>query len=172
MSGFKTNHSFYTVDRNIPLNSETAHIHTISLCSNGYDGVTYISISRPFFWRCSELPLWEQNGSKQWPEEQSCSCPPSHNPDPNRRPTNIDQFPTLTNWSGPPSKKHSWIHTGQGENEMEEGIWIWYWLGLLFFFLLFILVVQWKQRLPWTFIQETRIIIFQEKMSVIVAKWT
>lgn len=103
--------------------------------------------------RGSEFPLGEQNRSQKRPDEQTCSCPTSHNPHPHRWPPNVNQLPALPNWGCPPCQKHCRVHTSKREDDVEKRIWIWYWLRLLFFFM-FVCLVQWKQRLSSTFTKQ------------------
>jgi len=98
----------------------------------------------------SEFPLWEQNRSNQRPNVEGCSGPAGDNSNPDRRPTNIDQPSTFSNWCRPPSQNHSRIHTRKRENDMEERVWVCDCLRLLFLFLLFCLVVQGQQWLACT----------------------
>lgn len=103
---------------------------------------------------CSELSLWKQNWSNLRPDKQSSSCPPGHNPDPDRWPPDVHQFSTLPHGGWPTCKKHGRVHTSKRKDKVEERIGVCDWLGPLLFFLL-INLVQRQQRLPCTFNRKT-----------------
>ena len=53
-----------------------------------------------------ELPVWEQEGSDEGPDEQTCRCPLGRDPDPDRRPPDIDKLSALANRGRPASQEH------------------------------------------------------------------
>lgn len=82
-----------------------------------------------------ELPVWEQEGSDEGPDEQTCRCPLGRDPDPDRRPPDIDKLSTLTDRGRPASQEHRRVHARQGEDEVEERVGVrhrlWHILSLL-----------------------------------------